>query len=87
MNISSALGYSIYFARPYRSCDRGLNEHTNGLIRRFFTKKTDFATVTDEQIKYVQDLLNPRKSLGFLTPNDVINKYLTKTYKKLSQFN
>lgn len=81
------LGCSIYFARPYRSCDRGLNEHTNGLIRRFFPKKTNFATVTDKQVQYVQDLLNdrPRKSLRFLTPNEIINKYLTKSYKKLSQ--
>ena len=87
MNISKSLGCSIYFARPYRSCDRGLNEHTNGLIRRFFPKKTNFATITDEQVNHVQDLLNnrPRKSLGFLTPNEVINKYLTKSYKKLSQ--
>lgn len=77
INISKTLGCNIYFARPYRSCDRGLNEHTNGLIRRFYPKKTNFATVTDEQIKYVQDLLNdrPRKSLGFLTPNEVINRY------------
>lgn len=87
-NISNTLGCSIYFARPYRSCDRGLNEHTNGLIRRFYPKKTNFAIVTDEQIRYVQDLLNdrPRRSLGFLTPNEVINKHLTRSYKKLSQF-
>ena len=86
-NISKSLGCDIYFARPYRSCDRGLNEHTNGLIRRFYPKKTNFASVTDEQIRYVQDLLNdrPRKSLGYLTPNEVINQYLTKSYKKLSQ--
>ena len=85
INISESLGCDIYFARRYRSCDRGLNEHTNGLIRRFYPKKTNFATVTDEQIAYVQDLLNnrPRKSLGFLTPNEVVNKYLTKAYKKI----
>jgi len=83
-NISKTLGCSIYFARPYCSCDRGLNEHTNGMIRRFYPKKTDFATVTDEQIRYVQDLLNdrPRKSLGFLTPNEVVNKHLVTAYKK-----
>lgn len=87
-NISEVLGCNIYFARPYRSCDRGLNEHTNGLIRRFYPKKTNFAMITDEQIKYVQDLLNdrPRRSLGFLTPNEIINKHLARTYKKLSQF-
>jgi IS30 family transposase len=73
--------------RPYRSCNRGLNEHTNGLIRIFFPKKTDFANVSEKQIGHVQKLLNdgPRKSLGFLTPNEVVNKYLTRAYKKLSQ--
>jgi IS30 family transposase len=87
-NIANNLGCAIYFARPYRSCDRGLNEHTNGLIRRFFPKKTDFANINETQIEHVQNLLNnrPRKSLGFLTPNEVVNKYLTRSYKKLSQF-
>jgi IS30 family transposase len=87
-NITHTLGCDIYFARPYKSCDRGLNEHTNGLIRRFFPKKTDFGMVTDEQVQYVQDLLNdrPRKSLNYLTPNEVVNKHINKAYKKLSQF-
>jgi transposase, IS30 family len=86
-NITNNIGCDIYFARPYRSCDRGLNEHTNGLIRRFFPKKTNFANISEKQIEHVQYLLNnrPRKCLGFLTPNEVVNKYLTKAYKKLSQ--
>jgi IS30 family transposase len=86
-NISRTLGCDIYFARPYRSCDRGLNEHTNGLIRRFFPKGTDFGNISEKQIEHVQDLLNnrPRKSLGFLTPNEIVNKYLARSYKKLSQ--
>lgn len=86
-NISDNLGCNIYFARPYRSSDRGLNEHTNGLIRRFFPKKTDFAYVSEEQVQYVQNLLNsrPRKSLNYLTPDEVINKYLTNSYKKMLQ--
>lgn len=86
-NIAANLGCNIYFARPYKSCDRGLNEHTNGLIRRFFPKKTDFGNVTDEEVQYVQNLLNdrPRKSLNFLTPNEVVNKYLAKTHKKFLQ--
>lgn len=86
-NIANTLGCNIYFARPYRSCDRGLNEHTNGLIRRFFPKKTDFAHISEKEIEYVQNLLNdrPRKCLGFLTPNEVVNKYLTRSYKKLLQ--
>lgn len=86
-NIANNLGCDIYFARPYKSCDRGLNEHTNGLIRRFFPKKTDFGTVTDEEVQHVQDLLNdrPRKSLNYLTPNEVVNKRLAKSYKKMSR--
>jgi transposase, IS30 family len=80
--IAINLGCNIYFARPYKSCDRGLNEHTNGLIRRFFPKKTDFSKITDDEIKSVQNKLNnrPRKSLGFLTPNEVMNKYLNRLY-------
>ena len=80
--IAINLGCNIYFARPYKSCDRGLNEHTNGLIRRFFPKKTDFSKITDNEIKNVQDKLNdrPRKALGFLTPNEVMNKYLNRLY-------
>ena len=85
--IAGNLGCSIYFARPYKSCDRGLNEHTNGLIRRFFPKKTDFATITDQEIQHVQNLLNerPRKSLGYLTPNEVMNKHLNRIYRRRSK--
>lgn len=86
-NIATNLGCDIYFARPYKSCDRGLNEHTNGKIRYFFPKKTDFGKVSVSEVAYVQDLLNdrPRKSLKFLTPNEVVNNSLRKAYKKMSQ--
>ena len=86
-NIANNLGCDIYFAITYKSCDRGLNEYTNGLIRRFFPKKTDFGTITDEEVQYVQDLLNnrPRKVLNYLTPNEFVNKYLSRAYKKFSQ--
>jgi IS30 family transposase len=87
-NIAKNLGCEVYFARPYKSCDRGLNEHTNGKIRWFFPKKTDFGDVTEDEIEYVQNLLNdrPRKSLNYLTPNEVVNKHLNKAYKRLSRF-
>jgi transposase, IS30 family len=59
-----------FYAHPYRSCERGTNENTNGLIRDYFPKKTDFDTVTDEEIQWVEYQLNsrPRKRLNWLTP-------------------
>jgi len=62
-----------YFAHPYHSWERGLNENTNGLIRQFFPKGKDLSEVTDEEIQRVMDNLNnrPRKCLGFKTPNQV----------------
>jgi len=76
--IAKLTGADFYFARPYRSCDRGLNEHTNGLIRRFFPKGTDFNLVTDQEIAQVEHTLNSRgrKSLGYYSPNDVFLKQL-----------
>jgi IS30 family transposase len=63
----------VYFADPYSSWQRGTNENTNGLILQYFRKGTDFAKVTDEQVKEVEDMLNnrPRKRLGYRTPNQV----------------
>jgi len=71
--ITEKLGTKCYFARPYHSWERGTNENTNGLIRYYFPKKTDFAKVSEEQIKQVEDILNnrPRKRLNWLTPIEV----------------
>jgi IS30 family transposase len=68
------LNISCYFARAYCSQDRGSNENTNGLIRRFFPKKTDFSKISDEEIKRVEYLLNtrPRKRHGGKTPLEVL---------------
>ena len=73
-DLSRQLDVDVYFARPYHSWERGLNENTNGLIRQFFPKQTDFTQVSDAQVLEVQDLLNarPRKSLGWLTPHQVL---------------
>ena len=72
-----------YFANPYHSWERGLNEHTNGLIRQYLPKKTDFTKVDDGKIRFIQDRLNnrPRKVLGYKTPEEVF--YAT-IFKKLS---
>lgn len=65
---------SIYYARPYHSWERGTNENTNGLIREYFPKKTDFTLVTDEEIAKVEYILNtrPRKRLNWSTPLQVM---------------
>ena len=74
--IAKELKSEFYFAHPYHSWERGLNENTNCLIRQYFTKSTSFEMVTDKQIKKVMDRLNnrPRKTLGFATPNEIFNK-------------
>ena len=73
--VSIELDAAFFFAQPYHSWERGLNENTNGLVRQYFPKKTDFATVTNEQVERVQVLLNtrPRKTLGFLSPLEVFS--------------
>ena len=71
--IAKALKAKFYFAHPYASWQRGLNENTNGLIRQYFPKDCDFTMITEKQINHVMDRLNnrPRKCLGIKTPNQV----------------
>lgn len=72
-DIACALDAKIFFATPYHAWERGLNENTNGLIRDFFPKGTDFSTITAAEVAKVERLLNarPRKSLGFRSPQEV----------------
>ncbi len=72
-SIANHLGTDFYFAHPYASYERGLNENTNGLIRQYFPKSRDFRTITDDEtIMAIKKLNNrPRKCLGFKTPNQV----------------
>jgi len=74
--LTDKTGIDIYFAHPYSSWERGTNENTNGLIRRFFPKGTDFNTITIKQLKQAQDRLNnrPRKVLGYKTPNQMMEQ-------------
>ena len=74
--IAERLRARFYFAHPYASWERGLNENTNGLVRQYFPKKHDFTTVTDAEVARVVERLNnrPRKTLGFRTPNEVFFK-------------
>jgi len=69
-------GIQVFFAHPGSPWERGTNENTNGLIRQYFPKGTDFTQVSDEEIKKVQRKLNdrPRKALNFYKPDEVFNK-------------
>lgn len=71
--MAKALNVKCYFANPYHSWERGLNEHTNGLIRQFFPKGTNFKIVKQQQVDHVVDLINhrPRRSLDYRTPHEV----------------
>lgn len=83
--VSEALGAGFYFAKPYHSWERGLNEHTNGLVREFFPKSADLREVEPDKVREVQDLLNtrPRKALGCRTPAEVFNEALEAFGKKV----
>jgi len=74
--IEKATGVSVYFADPYSAWQRGANENTNGLLRDYFPKKTDFAQVTDRQLRKAVGRLNnrPRKCLGYRTPQEVLSE-------------
>lgn len=73
-----ATGMQVYFAHPASPWERGTNENTNGLIRQYFPKGTDFRTVSAEEIKAAQRSLNgrPRKTLNFNTPNEAFHSLL-----------
>ena len=72
--VSSALQADFYFAHPYASWERGTNENTNGLIRQYFPRSYDFATIKTSQLKRVVNQINnrPRKCLGMKTPNQAL---------------
>ncbi len=74
--LAPALGLDIYFAHPYSSNERAINENTNGLIRQYFPKGTDFTTITNEQLKQAIEKLNnrPRAKLAYRTPKEVLEK-------------
>lgn len=71
----------IYFAHAYHSWERGTNENTNGLIRRYFPKGTYFRTINSNQLKTVVTKINhrPRKRLGYKTPYEVFNGVTVRT--------
>lgn len=77
--VSEALGgVQFYFCEPHHPWQKPSVENTNGLIREFFPKGTDFSKVTDEEVQHVFDMINdrPRKVLGFRTANEVYREML-----------
>lgn len=81
-NVTTSLGIGeeFYFATPYHSWERGLNEHTNGLVRQYFPKSKRFDELKDEEVLNVEYLLNnrPRKILNFITPQESLMRALQK---------
>lgn len=75
--ISKELSAGFYFAHPYSSWERGLNENTNGLVRQYLKKGSSFNLVDDDVLAEVMNKLNnrPRKSLGYATPNEIFSSH------------
>jgi IS30 family transposase len=77
-SIVERLGGDFYFAKPYHSWERGLNEHTNGLFRQYHPKGSDFTALSSDDVILVENKLNnrPRKVLDFLTPAEAMSNAL-----------
>lgn len=76
--ISKALDLDFYFAHPYSSWERGLNEYTNKLIRQYVPKKTDLNKYDDSYLSEIQYKINrrPREKLNFETPKNQFFKFV-----------
>jgi len=76
--MTKALGAPVYFADPYSSWQRGLNENTNGLLRQYWPKETNFKAVTKKEVASVVVQLNnrPRKKLGYKTPAKLMEEHM-----------
>lgn len=69
---------AVYFAHPYSPWERGTNENTNSIVRRFYPSTTDFSKISEKKLKETQELINdrPRKVHDYYTPNEVFYKLL-----------
>lgn len=74
--VTAMTGVRCFFARPYAPHQRGLNEHTNGLIRQYLPKGHDLGNISHAHVRYIEDKINnrPRKVLGYKTPREVFNE-------------
>lgn len=84
--MTQALPLRVYFADPYSAYQRGTNENTNGLVRRYLPKGTSFAELTQRQLDSIVEQINnrPRKCLGYRTPNEVFQAIRSKRLLALS---
>ena len=73
-DIAKDLNAQCFFATPYHSWERGLNEHTNGLVRQYVPKLFDFKDLSDEEMQVIENRLNnrPRKVLQYKTPFEML---------------
>lgn len=80
VSFTKETGVKVYFCDPHSPWQRGTNENTNGLIRDYFPKGTDFTKVTDEEVQEMQDQLNtrPRQTLGWRNPAEAFSELLAK---------
>jgi IS30 family transposase len=76
--LGKRLGFRTFFAHPYRSWERGTNENTNGLLRQYCPKRSDFAQLTPQRVARIEYALNnrPRKCLAYRTPAEVLGPAL-----------
>ena len=74
--LSLMLGADVFFAKPYHSWERGLNENTNGLVRQYYPKTSSFDKITKSALLSVEKKLNsrPRKCLNYKTPTEVLSR-------------
>lgn len=78
-DLTESTGLKVYFCDPHSPWQKGTNENTNGLIRQFFPKGTEFDAVAEEEVRRVQDLINgrPRETLGWRTPAEAMAEVLS----------
>jgi IS30 family transposase len=76
--IEAKTALAVYFADPYAAWQRGTNENTNGLLRYYFPKGTDFRNISEKEVALVVKKLNtrPRKCLNYQTPHEVYRQAL-----------
>jgi len=81
--VAEKLACDIFFAHPYSSWERGLNEYTNKLLRQYFPKNKTLENIDAKYLNHVVELINnrPRKNLGYRTPKEVFYQYIYQNQK------